>query len=90
MSTALNSTFTTTTQSATFLSPVGARELAMGLDFSGTGSVNLEVSLGGNWYVVETFTTDVARLVSIPGSKTREFRLNCTARSADILYFLGT
>lgn len=89
MSTPLNSTFTTTTQSSSFVSPVGARELALGLDFAGTGSVNLEISLGGNWYVVETFTADAARLVSIPGSKTREFRLNCTARSADILYFLG-
>lgn len=90
MSTALNSTFTTTTQSASFVSPVGVRELAMGLDFSGTGSVNLEIKLGGNWYIIETFTTDIAKLVSVPGSKTCEYRLNCTARSADILYYLGT
>lgn len=90
MSTPLNATFAATGQSASFVSPVGVRELAMGLDFAGTGSVNLEIKLGGNWYIVETFTTDIAKLVSVPGTKTSEFRLNCTARSADILYFLGT
>ena len=89
MPTPLDTTFTATGQSSSFVSGIGDEEIALALDFTGTGSVNLEMKLGATWYVVETYTADVVKVVSIPGRKNREFRLNCTARSADIAYYLG-
>lgn len=89
MAAALSGTFTDTGTSAEFLTDVGQGEAELGLSFVGTGSVNLEKKLGASWFVVETFTTNTVRMVAVPRSKTSLFRLNCTARSADIAYYFG-
>ncbi len=86
---ALSGTFTNTGTSSEWLSDVGQSEAELGLSFTGTGSVNLEKKLGATWFVVETFTGNTVRLIAIPRTYTSLFRLNCTARSADIAYYLA-
>ena len=89
MAAPLTGTFADTGASAEFVTDVGQGEAELGLSFTGTGSVNLEKQLGSAWYIVETFTGNTVRMVAVPRSRTSVFRLNCTARSADIAYFLA-
>lgn len=89
MAAALSGTFANTGASAEFLTDVGQGEAELGLSFVGTGSVNLEKKLGASWFVVETLTGNTVRMVAVPQARSSVFRLNCTARSADIAYYLG-
>lgn len=84
---ALSGTFSATGQSSEFVSKVGRNTMTLGLTASSWGSVNLEIKLGADWYILETFTASGAKLVDTDG-RTNTYRLNCTARTADITYFL--
>lgn len=84
---AVSGTFAATGQSAEFTSPVGRKTLIMGLSSATWGSVTLEVKMDASWYPVEVFTANASRLIDTDG-RSSIYRFNCTARSADISYFL--
>ena len=84
MATVVSGTFTGTGTS----DPIQSARLAIDLNF-GTGTVDVQWQVDGeNWTTVESFTADAAKIYE--GGPAVNWRLNCSAYTADIAYALRT
>lgn len=85
--TAVSGSFTTTGSSSEF----GANgSFLLSLAF-GAGTVNLQRKLDGtNWRTIQAFTASAETVVDIDNhGGTVPHRLNCSAHSSDIAYWMG-
>ena len=63
-------------------------QIALSLTHAGTATVTLERRVdGSNWRTYASYTASVEAVIALCGGES--WRLNCTAHTDDVAYFLG-